>query len=266
MENATNIANKSLHKYPQLKNFIEILTRNSVIQTKKVGREFDYPAGIIKNKLISNYGIFMDYFIRKVLSNQYQIPLTDDVTELVLKEPDTYLKDGSKVCCYLSKAISNHYEIFKDPKNQAMDILKSIKLVSLTYTLSFHDPLPKAEVECDNESLQEIIKYFKNLPYSHVEMKSSINCKYFEGNADLIFDQEVLYEIKTSKYSSLSRNDKNIHVKNFYKLILYGFGYYKKTGKLIKCFKIYNPLLGHEHTLKFDDIDMKHFEQCLSKK
>lgn len=261
-ENASTIAKTNLNQFQNLKNFLEILVKDVDIETKQVGRKFRYPISIEKNKMQSNYGTFMDYFIRKLLSDQFQINIRDEFAELVINNPDVYftgrLKNGS-----LLNDIKKHYLIFKDSRIKALNMLNSIKITSLSYKLTFHDPLPKAECESNNDNLLEIIKYFGKLPYSEVEMKANVDCEYFEGTADLIFDRKVLYEIKTSKFESPSRFDEKFHVKNFYKLILYGFGYYKKTGKIIKCFKIYNPLLGIDYAMHINDIDMKHFEKVL---
>ncbi|TMW43237.1 hypothetical protein DOY81_011684 [Sarcophaga bullata] len=262
--NATDICRKPMiDSFINLKRFLDNLLRNIEITKTNVGKTFNYPNGIVKNKLFSNYGIFMDYFIRKHLSNQYQIDLNDDAVELVLKRPEIYFTGNKK---RIQNDILQHYKIFKDPATKAMDIVKSIKIVSLAYTLTFHDPLPKAEVDSDDAMLLEIIKYFKSLPFKRVEMKTVVDCEYFKGNADLIFngrEGEVLYEIKTSQYVTLRRNDVNFSKQNFYKLILYGFGYYKKTGKIIKTFRIYNPLLGCEHQIVINNIDFKEFERCL---
>ena len=262
--NASDICRSPLiDSFINLKRFLNNLLTNIVITKTNVGKTFNYPNGIIKNKLFSNYGIFMDYFIRKHLSNQYKIDMNDDAVELVLKQPEIYFTGNKK---RVQNDILQHYKIFKDPSTKAMDTVKSIKIVSLAYTLTFHDPLPKAEVDSDDAMLLEIIKYFKSLPFKKVEMKTNVDCKYFSGNADLIFsggEGEVLYEIKTSQYVTLRRNDVNFSNKNFYKLILYGFGYYKKTGRIIKTFRIYNPLLGCTHQIVINNIDFKEFERCL---
>lgn len=263
--NATDIANKLLYLCPNLEHFLEILVKDIDIDIKQVGKRFQYPIAIEDNVLYTSYGIFMDYFIRKHLSQQFKIPLTDDNLELVLKNPQEYFKGPGKTL-QLQKDMAKNYIIYKDNKQKPMDILDAIKNVSLATTISFHDPLPKSKIETENSSLREVIKYFENLSYSSLDMKTDVSCEYFDGNADLIFDSNVLYEIKTSKFESLKRRPFfEINVNNFFKLILYGFGYNKKTNKIIKCYKIYNPLLGLEYTLKLEDIDVKHFEEVLKK-
>lgn len=260
--NATDICRSHLNSsFINLKRHLDNLLRNISITKTDVGRSFNYPNGIIKNKLVSNYGIFMDYFIRKHLANQYGMDLNDDAVELVLKQPETYLPGNKKV----EQNLISHYKIYKDPATKAMQIIKSIKIVSLALTLTFHDPLPKAEIDTEDAMLLETIKYFENLPFKKVELKTIVDCEYFSGNADIIFDEgEALYEIKTSQYVTLRRSDTNFAKQNFYKLILYAFGYFKKTGKIIKTFKIYNPLLGCEHKIVIDNIDFKQMESCLA--
>ncbi|KAM7347390.1 uncharacterized protein ACRADG_006959 isoform 1-T2 [Cochliomyia hominivorax] len=257
--NATDIANHDL--YPNVIKFLQILVKDVDIEIKQVGEKFDYHFSIVKNNLFRNYGIFMDYFIRKCLSNRYEMELSDDITEHILDNTKEYFNGPGKNE-QLRNDITKHYDIFKDSQNKTMDILESIRIVSLTYTMSFHDPLPKAKVQWRNENLLAINKYLQELPYRSVEMKPDVNCEYFNGNADLIFDQEVLYEIKTSKYASLKMHNQ---IKNFFKLFLYGFGYYKKTNQIINNYKIYNPLLGLEYTVHLDNIDMIRFEQALKK-
>lgn len=260
--NATDITNKSLNSFPNVKNFFEILVKDTDIEIKDVAKPFQYHREIIKNRYYSNYGIFMDYFVRKHLSNQFNIKITDHRTEHILKDPDNYII-GTKPD--LQNAIIRHYWLFRDSENKAMDILKSIKVVSLSHTIYFDEPLPKTELYADEENLLEIIKYFQTLPYTTVDLNPSLDCKYFNGDGDLIFDNEVIYEIKTSKFKSLSRDHDTIPLSKFYQLIIYGFAFYKKTGKIIKKYKIYNTLLSCEYSMELNDIDMDLFEDALKK-
>lgn len=259
---ATGITNRALDDFPNVQHFLEILVKDTSIDVQQVGQTFPYRYDIIQHRYYSNHGIFMDYFIRKHLSNQFNIEIMDGRTEYVLDNPDEFVI-GSKPD--LRSAISRHYEIFKDPTTFAMNIIKSIKVVSLAHTIFFHEELPKTEYDINEDNLLEVIKYFENLSYTMVTLNPTLSCEYFFADADLIMDNEVMYEIKTSRFKSLKFNESEIQKDTFYQTIIYGFGFYKRTGKIIKKFKIYNPLLGYEYSMELNDIDFVLFEKVLKR-
>ena len=252
------------NSFANTKRFLQNLLRNIEITHAKVGQSFDYPHGIIANKIYLDYGIFMNYFIRKYLSNLYQTDLEDIAVEVVLKKPDVYFKDRN-----LKQYISDHYQIFRNPQKNAMDILKSIKTVSLAYSATYdEEKVRKIKIDSEDKMLLEVIKYFESLPFKDVYLTPNVDCEYFRAVPDFIFDngkERVLYNIKTSKYETLEGDADDFSPENFYILIAYAFACYKKKNgeETINTFVIYNPLLGYEHKIVLKNIDFKEFERCI---
>ena len=244
----------------EMKNFLS----NIEIKETKVGQSFNYPHNIIKKDIYRKCGNFTKYFIRKHLSNQYRTDLKDIAVEMALKRPRHYFKDQD-----LKPHISEHYDIFKDPEKMAMDILKSIKIVSQAYSATYTKNYKiRRIINIDNEDemLLEIIKYFKSLPFKKVELTPMLDCEDLGAVPEIIFDngkEKVLYDIQISKYVTLVEYDDKFSPANFYKLIAYAYCYYTKTGRIIKTFRIYNPLLGYEHQIVINNIDFDEFESCL---
>ncbi|XP_023296518.2 uncharacterized protein LOC111679222 [Lucilia cuprina] len=258
--NATTITNKQLGGFPNVKHFLQNLVKNTVVVSKQVGRSFQYNAVVEKNRYFSAHGLFMDYFIRKHLSNQYNIEISDSRTEHILENPDDYII-GKDI--RLQNSIREHYEIFKDPNTKAMNIINSIKIVSQSHLIFFGYGIPRRKYNMNTDNLREIIRYLESLPYKTVDLNPMVGCEYFNADADLIFDNDVIYEIKTSKFKSLQKGKAKIPLSKFYQTIVYSFGFYRKTGIKIKKFKIYNPLLGDEYSIELQNIDFKLFEKVL---
>ncbi|KAI8124890.1 hypothetical protein FF38_05832 [Lucilia cuprina] len=260
--NATMIAISSLDSFPNVKHFFEILVKDKEFVSKHVGRSFRYDNDVEYNRYYSYHGIFMDYFIQKHLSNQFNIEIINQRTEHILENPDDYIIGKNHK---LRDSIKENYEIYKDSNTKAMDIIESIKIVVISRVIFYREPLPKREYTVNKDNLREIIRYLESLPYKSVELNPSLGCEYFNGDAKLIFDNEVIYEIKTSKHNSLTPEQKKLPLSKFYQPIIYAFGFYKKTGIKIRKFKIYNPLLGDEFSLDLDNIDFELFEKVLKR-
>ena len=255
---ATTITNKKLNDFPNVKHFFELLVKDVDVQAKNVGRSFQYTADVKNYCYFSAHGLFMYYFIRKHLSNQYNINVVDRHTEYILEEPDNY-----KLCKRLHDDIKQHYEIYKDPETKALDIVRSIKIVSMSHSIYFGGAIPEHEYAVNEDNLREVVKYFESLPYHKVDLNPALGCEYFNADADIIYDDDVIYEIKTSKFRSTEANQLKIPLSKFYQPIICGFGLYKMCGTIIKKFTIYNPLLGDEYTIVLDNIDFELFERVL---
>ena len=253
-----------LNSFPNTRRFLQNLLSNIEIINSKVGESFDYPDRVIENGIYVDYGIFMNYFIRKHLSNQYHTGIEDIANEVVLNKQDVYFNDRD-----LKRHIFVHYNIFRNPQTMAMDILESIKIVSLAYSATFDEErVRRVEIDSQNEMLLEVIRHFQSLPFEYVSLTPNLNCDYFRALPDFIFDngqEKVLYNIKTSKYVTLDGNADYLSPENFYILIAYAFAYYKTYGvNPINTFVIYNPLLGYEHKIVMKNIDFEEFERCIA--
>ena len=111
----------------------------------------------------------------------------------------------------------------------------------------------------------DIVSYINSMPYVHCEFNPTVGSDYFNGDADMIFDNDVIYNTKVSKHKSLHYQHKEISKTSFYQLILYSFGNYKKSNNKVKINKllIYNPLLGYEYHLSVNNINYDEFECAL---
>lgn len=243
----------NLQLFPNIEHFLTNLLKDINNEIKHVGPLL-LQQNDEKNRFCLPQGVFIDYFIRKYLSNQYNIKITVAHTEHILEKPDNYRIIGENK--KLFDSIREHYEIYKDSKTQAMDIIRSIKIVSLSRLIYNDVPIPSAEYIINEENLQEIIRYLKQIPYKSLDLSAQLNCDYFKANTTtLIFDNEIIYDIITSK-SSITPVDK-------FRLIIFSFGIYKKIGiKIEKC-KIYNTLLGDEYSMVLENLDFKLFEKVL---
>lgn len=256
--NATEIT-KCPKRFPNVVSVLGTLVEGTEIDVKQVGKSFEYSADVVKNNYYAAQGIFMDYFIRKHLSNQFNIEITDTRNERIIENPESYdIEDDDHA------VMIENYEIFKDPKTKAMDIIENIHKVAHVHKIWFREKVPN-KFSVDEENLREVIKYFESMPYTAVDLNPTLGCEYFRADGDLIFDNEVLYDIKNSKFKSLERNLSAMPLRAFFQHIIYSFGFYKKTGKMITKFKTYNPLLGFEHSLELKSIDYDLFEEALTK-
>lgn len=268
--NATTITNESLDSFPNIKYFFETLVKDVPVRARHVGRSFYYSETVEKYRYYDIYAIFMQYFIYKHLSNQFNVEtIRDRLAEKILENPDNY-SILNEDCIYdntknLYESIKEHYEIYKDTKTKALDIITSIKLVSFSHSIYFRDRIPNKDFTVNENNLKEIIRYFKQLSYKTVALKPDLDCEYFNAFANLIFDNELICQIKTSKYQSLARDAGRIPLIKFYQNIIYAFGFYKQTGKMIKKFQIYNPLLGDVFTIELNNIDFELFEKVIKR-
>ncbi|TMW42826.1 hypothetical protein DOY81_012094 [Sarcophaga bullata] len=241
------------NSFANIRGFLQNLLNNIEIRETKVGESFDYPDGIIERRIYLDYGIFMNYFIRKHLSNQY---LTD-ITDLLLK---------SKFKTIYISPLKSHYGIFQNPETNAMKILESIKIVSLAYSATYdEEKVRNVEIDSRDEMLEEIIKHFETHRFENVELTPRLDCEYFRAVPDFIFNigkEEVLYDIKTSKHVTLEGGLLIFRQQTFTNLLHMLMVTIKGPAEY-KTFRIYNPLLGYEHEIVMNNINFKEFERCL---
>lgn len=253
LPNVTTITTK-LDSFPNTKAYLDNLTRDSSVVTNKVHKEYEYSTHIVKNNLYTTYGSFVDYFIRKHISYYKKIDIIDHRAEWVINESDKKPKNIEKC-----------YNVFKNYNLSAMDHIKDIQTVSYCNAIYFEQRFPKYNFGVNKENMLDIVSYINSLSYVHYELNPTVDSDYFNGDADLILDNDVILDIKVSKHKSLHNRRKNISKKSFYQLILYSFGNYKKSNTKVKInkFLIYNPLLGYEYSLSVNEINYEEFECAL---
>ncbi|KAI9582465.1 hypothetical protein GQX74_009852 [Glossina fuscipes] len=260
--NATTISHDHPHLFPKVYKFYFNLVKDIEIEINRVGPSFSYHPSVYLYQAHSCHSLYLNYFVRKHLATKHDVELMDRRTEVVIEEPDRF-ETGTNP--RLKAAIEKHYKIFTDRNTKAIDVHYSVKVVSLSHSIFFHYEIPKGEFHAYYDNLLAIVKYLDSLVYNTVEINPCTGCEYFNGDANIIFDGEVVFQIKTSRHFSLVPGDPFIRKERFSQLALYSFGYYKRTGKKILKLVVYNPLLGCEYVMQLNDIDYELFEKALDR-
>uniref|UniRef100_A0A1B0BYG7 Uncharacterized protein n=1 Tax=Glossina palpalis gambiensis TaxID=67801 RepID=A0A1B0BYG7_9MUSC len=262
MPNATTISMDIPHLFPKVYKFLFNMVKDIDIEINRVGPSFNYHPSVYYNKTFTFHSLYINYFIRKHLAAKHDVELRDRRAEQVIEHSECFETGANPK---LKAAIEKHYKIFTDRNTKAIDIPYSIKVVSLSHAISFRERVPETEFDTYYDNLLAIVKYLDSLVYNMVEINPKIDCEYFRAEPNIIFDGEVVFQIKVSKLKSLDRNREVISSRRFVQLLLYSFAYYKLTGKKILKLVIYNPLLNYEYVMELDDIDYELFEVALDK-
>uniref|UniRef100_A0A1A9VEJ4 Uncharacterized protein n=1 Tax=Glossina austeni TaxID=7395 RepID=A0A1A9VEJ4_GLOAU len=212
-------------------NVNEFNTQDIKIETNQLGDTFQYHPSTKGSE--DFHGHYIKYFIRKHLANKYDVELIDRLAEHVVEYPENYETGKNPK---LKEAIKKHYKVYTDKNTTAIDIRYSIKVVSLSRSVFCQRNVPRKEFRTYYKNLLAIVKYLDSLTYNTIEMYPELDCEYFQAGLFIIFDGEVAFEIMVSK-----------------------------TGKKIRKLVMYNPLLGEEHVVKWNDIDFELFEEALDK-
>lgn len=255
LTNVTTIIG-NLYDFPNTKAYLDNLTKDCKIITFKVHKEYKYNTNIVKNNLYTTYGSFIDYFIRKHISYHKKINIIDHRAEWVIHANDKKLVN-----------IKKSYTIFKNNNLSAIDHITDIQTVSYCNDIYFNRPHIRYNFDVNKENMLDMIQYINNLSYKNYDLNPIVDSNYFNGDADIILDNDIILDIKVSKHKSLHYKRKYISKTSFYQLILYSFGKYKKSNNKIKILKfmIYNPLLGYEYNLLVGDINYEKFEIALKR-
>uniref|UniRef100_A0A1A9USB9 Uncharacterized protein n=1 Tax=Glossina austeni TaxID=7395 RepID=A0A1A9USB9_GLOAU len=262
MPNATTISNDFPHLFPKVYKFLFNMVKDIEIEINRVGPSFNYHPSVYYNKSFTFHSLYINYFIRKHLAAKHDVELRDRRAERVIEHSERF-ETGTNP--KLKAAIEKHYKIFTDRNTKAIDISYSIKVVSLSHGISFRERVPETEFDAYHDNLVAIVKYLDSLVYNTVEINPKIDCEYFKAEPNIIFDGEVVFQIKVSKLISLDPDLEVISRRKFVQLLLYSFAYYKLTKKKILKLVIYNPLLSYEYVMELDDIDYERFEAVLEK-
>lgn len=248
----------NLEMLPNLEYLFEILEKKTKIITRHAGRSSLYK----KDRHYQDNRKFVQYFIMKYISQRFGKEITNVYMESILQNPEKCEKFQNVISF---QDLRKHYEIYKDINTKAMDAIESIKIVSLSFQLMNGETIPPLQQYKVNENnMKEVIRYFEKLPYKEVDFCLNLDCDYFKANfICYAFDNDVIYFIKPNRYMSLDPENAKVEFNNFYEAILCGFGLYKKTNIKVKKFKIYNPILGDEHSIVLNDLDYELLEKVL---
>lgn len=247
MINVTDIY-KNISRYPELEQFLQKTTNNAVLETNYLYKSFNYPSEIVANRQYNYYGMFIDYFIRRCISEFKKEQFHDRRVNGLKNDYGEHLD---------SRVIEN----VENMQNDTFNILEDLTIYSSYHFLCFREGALERPFNHYNLQYLNCIKnYIKNSFdfEKYILLNPVLGCKYFKADCDIIYNG-IIIDIKNSKFISKTKAD-------FYQHLLYSFGYYDKTRRSIKKFKIYNPLLGLEYDLELNaQIDFNEFQKILIK-
>ena len=235
MNNVTTLI-KQLKPYHQIK-IQDCFGEHNGIQKKQVDKSSYYTDYLIKRNLYSANGVFYDYLIRKHISN--------------LKNQDAFDYRAETMIAQGYTDYESDYEIYKDKRNQVLDILPTIYRVSSLHTLFFGEKVEDFNPLMINlDNIKMALNYISSLKNIQNAILNPI-CGgiYFNADADLVINDTII-DFKVSKNAGVGMD-------NFLQLIFYAAGFYINERKEMKKFVIYNPLLGLEYTLELNNLDLK---------
>ncbi|KAI9575141.1 uncharacterized protein LOC119644300 [Glossina fuscipes] len=254
---ATDISRNKSRKFPKTKKFLSRIYRANHFKERDIGESFVEQYEVRHAQI---RGIYLMYFMRKHLATMYNAKLKDFRVEEVFKKKYSENEKEFRI----QKQMPESYKIYIDNKCQTMHSVEKIKIVSLAHTMYYADksegrPSPSVEIRVADGNLEAILKYLETFKskYKSVDINPRLDCDYFRGDANVIFDDEVIFQTM----SSLKEN--NMPVDKAHQCILYSLAYFKKTRKKILKFIVYNPLAGKEFIMQLEDIDLEGLEDAL---
>lgn len=248
---ATDISTNKEEKFLKTKQLLSHIYEANHFEDTDVGKSFVQTYTVDQAQL---RGIYLMYFIRKQLANIYKAKLKDFRVESILE-------DTKK--CDMQEKMRECYNYYIDNNCQAMHSLEAIKRVSLAHTMYYMQKRKKSsprteEIYVEDENLEAIVKYLETFKskYKSVDINPRLDCEYFRGDANAIFDEEVIFQTFSSKTKKINSN-------KAHQCFLYAFAYFKKTQKKISKLIVYNPLAGKEYIMRLRDIDFEGLENAL---
>uniref|UniRef100_A0A1A9VGZ4 Uncharacterized protein n=1 Tax=Glossina austeni TaxID=7395 RepID=A0A1A9VGZ4_GLOAU len=257
---ATEISTATSAKFPKIKQFLSCIYKANHFKETKIGESFvdQYEKSSLDQAQLR--GKYVMYLIRKHLAIIYKAKLKDFRVDEVLK---IKYAEGTKQFG-IQKNMRKCYNCYIDNNCQAMRSLEAIKIVSLAHSMYYANrgkriPSLTVEIYVEPRNLEAIANYLKTFKskYKSVDINPRLDCEYFRADANVIFDEEVIFQTLSSK------KEKNVPSDKAYQCILYSFAYFKKTQKKILKFIVYNPLAGKEYIMQLDDIDFEGLENAL---
>lgn len=250
---------KTMEKYPRLQRFLRSIVDNNILVATRVHESFQYHKEIHENKLHSYYGIFIDYFIRRLIC-EFRNENFYDPRVQQLKNTEEYFNEH--IVEYLkAERFSIDLTIIdkvENIKNDTFDILEDLSIYSSYHFICFfEDKLTKSFSYFDIDYLKCIKNHIKkSFDFDKAMLSNpSCCCDYFSADCDIIYNDFIIV-IRNSRFQR-TKSD-------FYQLLLYAFGYYKISGILIKKFKFYSTQLGVEYVMILrEDLNMIEFEKVL---
>lgn len=250
---------KSMDRFPRLDNFLRDIVDNNLMVTTQVHESFKYHSEIIDNKLYGVYGIFIDYFIRRIIC-EFRKENFYDPRVNSLKNPEEYYEDDEVEQLKQDKFAMdlNIIDKVENIENDTFDILEDLTIYSSYHFITFLEvKLDRPFNYYDLDYLQCIKRHIaKSFNFEEpILTNPDLGCDYFSADCDLIYSDFIIV-IRNSKFRRVKTD--------FYQLLLYAFGYYKKSGILVKKFKFYSTLLGLEAVMILrEDMDVIEFERIL---
>lgn len=229
-------------------NFINMTkSLSKKIKISRLGNFNPRPKWIMKEKIWSLYGQFIDYLIRHFIANKCNMSKSDDRAHNVLY--NIIYEDKKKI--EIQDELLKSYNKFTTMKTE--EIIDDIFNVSICHSIFFGNNKDMTYINNKNEKISDkmwddIVKYFNDnkLKNKKIYLNPNLSLKYIRllGDADIIIDDELI-DIKTST--------KMYNIDDFYQLIIYASMYLFNTGNKINKITIYNPIRNIEISINISD-------------
>lgn len=258
MPTATGIC-RTIDDYPRLQRFLRNIVQNNILVTTRVHESFQYHKEIIQNKLYPHYGIFIDFFIRRLICEFRNENFYDPRVQKLKNIDENFDEHIVEILKADEFSIDlNIIENVENIKNDTFDILEDLSIYSSYHFICFlQDKLTNPFSYFDIDYLRCIKNHIKkSFDFDKgILSNPSLDCDYFAADCDIIYNDFIIV-IRNSRFQR-TKSD-------FYQLLLYAFGYYKSSGIIIKKFKFYSTLLGLEYVMVLrEDLNMIEFERML---
>lgn len=280
--------------------YFKSLIEDSNFQQWQKHDPYGYPRKVESRQLWAEIGIFYDYLIRKEVNYILQREATDrraqacfnrlhrkitglsayfslnfvasydeeqNVTSACYQIDNSLQSVLTDEFLYLLSAVKS-YMVYKHVSNPTQEIIEHIFNTAMLHFMHFRDnntlPIDFSKSLINEDNIEDTLRYVRSLDLSDVILNPIANCQFFQGDGDLLLN-DCLMEIKVSKYhyeSKYIKRDSRL-MTAIYQMILYGFGFFLREGRVVKKFKIYNPLLGVEYILDIPNLDYNYLLQMV---
>lgn len=265
---------------PHIQDYFDELIDDGFWMTKQCHRSYEYPAEVTYQRCWPNFGIFYDYLIRREIYVRLGTEAVDNRAEMFQnalyeydeefncgnRMEDLYLEDGRCISANYRnidklRTFLDSYENFKDIDIRTTDILEDVFNTSMLHMMSYNRrTVPFCPEFINWYNIKDVLKYARTWDLRRIEINPNVSGRFFFGDADLIFDNSIM-DMKVSRYDP--DDNRSTFKKGIYQMLFYALGHFYETGKKLRKFKVYNPLLGVVHILDLPYLDFNELRRMV---
>jgi hypothetical protein len=183
-----------------------------------------------KNLTPSDYGTFIDYLARYYLMFQRKQKFYDEVTEKMIS------------CGNTNNILKTSYEKTQNLIAVPQDLF-NISIHSVLYRNQCAVPPEKPYIIENN--YDSLFKWLENIKEQNILLGPTFDYKYLRGEPDLILNNEILVDIKTSSLP--------FEKKIFNQLLIYAALFYKTKNIFLKKLVIWNFIQGMSYEVNINE-------------